>query len=426
MPIDQTIMNSILGTFIQMQEQCRQQNLTGEHVDQMSVVLSRIEQLGQEHSDFNAFNAQVAQENLYAKFSEHYSKALSEQHSSQQSASTGHYDDSSLLNSCLDGLRSSVKTIEDSYKRAIEEAKGSNNEVEVAILQDPTENIKPIQELIQLGEQANMTLPDFLRIQIEKGLDKAMEGSVVVLKSLYIEKEFAETNPASPYEIHLAEEKIALYEDLKKKSAFGVPEAKEWSLLRDETERKYARDMIVFKKTTGMWEKLLSDLHLWSLSYTDFAPYIQPWSLSENPKASVMETRHIQPGIFAEREKLLLKYFDICFTDIFSHPTFLWSVNYDYIQYSQEFLEFLLHHIYPLCRPFQHLDSTTIEKRAAFHESGPLKADRETNPGITNPALRNQKLYDLKFGQDSFEKKYGIIPHCQSKAKPWDIQSFRK
>jgi len=66
-----------------------------------------------------------------------------------------------------------------------------------------------------------------------------------------------------------------------------------------------------------------------------------------------------------------------------------------------------------------------IEKRADFHPRGPSKQERESNPESPRPSERFRELYDAKFGQGLFEKKFGLIPPSQSKAKPWDISRFK-
>jgi hypothetical protein len=427
MPIDNSLLDAFLGTFRNMLEECKQRNFDNEHVQNMANVMQRMEQLGAEHSDVNAFSGQMAQENLYVQFSDFYAKALAYEQSKGSSSSGIGYDDQALLMQNIQALKSAVKSIEDGYSNAIKEAEASgemNNAVEIEVLQNPQEIIEPILRLIELGEQDGMNFPDFLKIQIERGLDKAMEGAVATSNALEVEKEFVSVNPLTPYDLALVDEKLSIWNQLCQQSSFGVPQWKEWSLKKDDIERKYETSIIVFRKITSMWSKLIDDLAHWSLSYVSFAPHIEPWSMAGNPKEAVLETQAIQPGIFQQREILLKKYFDIDFTRVFQHPTFLWSVKYDYIQYSQEFVEFLIKQIYPLCQPFQNLPEQLIEQRANFHVNGQQKQDREVNPMLQEPLKRMQSFYDKKFGEGRFQQKYGAAESLVVYAQAWDLHSF--
>ncbi len=425
MPIDPMILGSMLDAFQNMYKQCQSMGLTGENMNAMQEVLSRIEKLGQENDDLNEFNAHIANENLFGRFSEYYTKVLTQQNQTQKGTEYSEYDDKALLKSCVSALHHSVESLERSYKAAVDEKNGKASNVEVELLQNPQNIIIAIQELIALGEQEGMTLPDFLRIQIERGLDKAAEGSVVTRNSLIFEKQFIEVNPPTPHHMALSEERIQAFDNLCANSKFGVPDQKEWEFIRDDIEKKYLPDIITFEKIRDMWGKILSDLNLWSLSYVTFAPHIFPWSLSRNPPEAVRKTQCITPGIFAERMQCMEKYFRMEFLDIFRHETFRWQVQYDFIEYSQEFTEFLIDFVFPACKPFQHLTKDVAEKRAEFHENGPMRTNRESNPNTLTPSQRHRDFYDSKFGQGSYENKYGTIQIIASNAHPWDLSTFK-
>jgi hypothetical protein len=425
MPIDPMILNSMLDTFRNMYEQCKSQGCNGENMEKMNEILTRIEELGNEHTDFNSFNAQITKENLFGRFSEFYTKELTQQSEKQYNSGDSQYDDDSLLKSCVSGLYQAIESIERAYRTAVESASEKGNSLEVEFLQNPRDILSSIRELIDLGEQPGMTLPDFLRIQIEKGLDKAIEGSVLFRKSLDLEKKFTNVNPRSPYHIELSDEIISAYDRLCNTSGFGVPDSKEWQFLRDKIERKFAFDILRFEKIRNIWDKLLYELSLWSLSYTSFAPYVFPWSNANNPVESARKTQNITPGIFAERLKLLKKYFGMGFMDVFRHETFLWQVKNDFIDYSQEFTEFLIEEVYPQCVPLRQLSADVIEKRAGFNENGPLHSNRESNPFSVKPSERYRNFYDNMFGSGTYENKYGKIVSGTSVACPWEILQFK-
>ncbi|PLW94027.1 MAG: hypothetical protein C0592_04290, partial [Marinilabiliales bacterium] len=225
MPIDKMMLDPLLGPFKNMVEDCKSKNISGEHFDNLVAAVNRLEQLGQEHSDMNAFNAAVMNEGVYTNISNHYSRALSAQKTEELNSDDSNFSDENLLKMVLDGLRGAIAELKRSYEEAIKvagshdpvaeqkmgldylqrtgeisasDAKNAqkagekdieetlkkkpaafDSSVEVEVLQNPEKLIKPIQDLIDLGEEPGMTLPKFLRIQIEKGMDKAAEGMVV-------------------------------------------------------------------------------------------------------------------------------------------------------------------------------------------------------------------------------------------------------
>lgn len=474
MAIDPMMLNAILGTFKNMAEDCRNKKISGSDFDKMCETLSRMEQLGSELSDINEFNAHMINENLYGKFSDYYGRVLAA--NAQQSASaTGDYNDSALLQQSIDALKQAKELIWMNYQEAVELSKGKNaeaeihtelnsvhlntdynlqkapgrtesfekesqksihepikdtlnafnNSVEVEILTDPTDLINPIQEVINLGEQTGMTYPKFLRLQIETGLDKAMEGSMVSRKALETEKEFISVNPVSPFHLQRIDKKLARFDEIASSCSFNVPNRTELKFALLEVEREFEPEILKWNQIINRWNKLLSDLSIWSLSYCSFALYIKPWNMAKDPVAATIFTQNTGPGIFKEREKLLMKYFGLNFHDIFKHPSFLWSVKYNYIEYSQEFVEFLVKHIYPECKPSTYLSTDLIEKRASFNTNSGRATDREGNPESHFPPERIKEFYNQKFGSGRFESKYGVIAQSQSKAKAWDLHDFQ-
>ncbi len=458
------ILDPMLGTFRTMVADCKSQNLSGGNFDKMYETLDRMEQLGQELDDINTFNAQLMQENLFATFSDYYSKALSDKAKGNADGGEGSgYDDKALLQQSINGLKQAIKAIEDRFKenvdnsknfdvesnmnQQIEMAKGMGIEIsdemkdiaannqkveieekpnsfdnseEVEVLQNPADIIKPIQEIINLGEKEGMTFPKFLRLQIEKGLDKAMEGAIVARKGLETEKEFILASPISPYHIQEIEKKIVRFDELAGKHKFAVPNWKELNFAQNDIDREFETQKIKFKKIKEIWKKLIDDLSFWSLSYCSFAPSIEPWSMSANPKDAVVKTQKITPGIFKERLKLAEKYFEMSFPDILQHESFKWAVKYNYIGISQEHLEFLIKKVFPKCKPFNDLLIDVIKEKEALY-----KTSKTSNPESHFPAIKMRDFYDKKFGEGRHESKYGGIAKNDSQAKSWNIDFFQ-
>lgn len=470
MPIDAMLTDPMLDPFQKMLDDCVAQNITGEDFDNMKAALDRMRELVQTNDDFNVFNGQMVQENLFMKFSDHYSKALS----AAAKAGGGEaedYDDAALLKQSIDALKSAIQLIKDSKQQALDlnasydpdaaidqsvdyakrhqkelgvkinkrRARGikkdtkkmgaedlkekpnmNDNSVEIDTLINNDAIIEGIQNLIALGEQDGMTLPRFLREQIEKGLDRAAEGVGLVRDGYEYTFNWSNATKFNPYEIKRNEDKIAVYDKLAESSDFNIPHVDELNHEHALIDYKHAPDDEKWQEIIGRWEDLLSDLDFWSLAYTPIAPHIEPWKLAKDPVASTKKTQGITPGLFRQRERLLEKYFGITFMEIFKHPTFAWHVEHNLIDYSQEFTEFLIEKVYPACIPHQDLASDLIAEREAFY-----KENRGPNPEGHFPAVRNQKFYDSKFGEGRFESKFGKVPAIDSNAAPWNWESFK-
>lgn len=473
MPLDPMFSESILSSFRNMVDDCRNRGLSGPEFDEIETCYRRLEALAQQHDDMNAFNGQVMQEQLYMKMSDLYGRLLSKEGAAKQEERG--YDDATLLKQSVDALRTAVQSLHDSKKQALDEnakfdpkaafkktmefaarnegkkqgpkagfmkeAGGMNqvldegnksidetlkttpnaydNSVEIEELIKTELLVKPIEDLIRLGEEPGMTLPRFLRLQIERGLDKAMEGSVVVRDGM----EFSYGNYAaiafSPLYIEREKRKLDLFDKLAAENPFKVPNADElkYGLLRIdyEFEPKIKR----WEDIEDRWYHMLDDLYTWSLAYCPFAPMIQPWSLAENPRQAVIDTQKMQPGIFRVREKQLLKYHGIGFHDIFRHETFRWQVENGLIWNSQELVEFLIHKVYPACIPHQNLPQELIGPRGELFQQ-----KREMNPDSGNPGFRMEAFYDSKFGEGRWASKYAKPKKTQTNAAPWNLTTF--
>ncbi len=474
MPIDAFILNAMLDPFRNMVEDCKKNQVSGPDFDKMCATLARLEALGQEQSDINTFNGMVMQENLYGLFSDYYGRALSAQAKQKQTeAGEGAYDDAYLLKQCVDALKQAIVRLRESYEAALEEAKGKkvhqqmeagmdyfgrtgdqkiiaagggieamkkrtgkdmdqeqkerpnvyDSTAEVEALQNPEPLIGPIQDLIDLGEQPGMTLPRFLREQIERGLDKAAEGTSVARGAWEYHYEIAEVLKVSPHEIEKHRKKLEVFQTMAAAAPFGVPMAREVQWAMDDVDREFEPSIIRWNKMRDYMESLLDDLHFWSLSYCSFAPYLMPWSLSEDPVAATVFTQNTQPGIFREREKLWKKYFGLEFMDIFKHEIFKWEVVHSKFQYSQQFTVFMIEKLYEQCRPMNHLSRDMISERENFFGFRG-RPDYETNPDILIPGQRWQEFYNRKFGAGRYESKYKAAEKGNWQAAPWNLESF--
>lgn len=469
MPLDPMMRDAVLGTFQKMADDLKSKNLSGENVDKMMQTLDRMKELANIHNDMNAFNGQVMQENLYGKFSDFYGKAMSAQAAASNNTPGGEQTDANYLKQNLDALRATIKRIRDAKEEALkmnrdydpkkamregmdfvernkekfgmtngiemsggievlkkesekdidqtlkEKPNAFDNAVEIETLINDEGVIKPIEKLIELGEEPGMTYPRYLRLQIEKGLDKAMEGSVVAREGYEYSYEFYKAMSRCPHYIEKAKKKLDLFDELGKKSTYGLPNMDEISFGHRHIDHDFEPSIILWENITNRWERMLWDLYDWSLAHISIAPQIEPWCLAENPPKAVKYTKDTQPGVFRQREKLFKKYYDMEFLDILKHPTFKYYIKNDFMWQSQELFEFLIYKVYPICQPFQILSQELISEREVL-----FTGKREANPDLLKPALRFRAFYDTKFGQGRYDSKYGKMTPVITNAKSWN------
>lgn len=462
MPIDEFILGPMIGPYENMIKDVDSKGITSEHVDELKKSFARMQDLGQEHSDITAFMGICMQEDLFSKLGDLYSKALTS-HASEGASDPTKYDDAALLKQSVDALKQAIETIRqgkfDALKEASKDPKADftsqaafakrfgsqqgldtsgedfetaitadidkqlaerpnafNNVAEVEALDNSEDIIKPIEDLIALGEQGDITYPDFLRLQIEQGLDKAMEGSATTRKGLVYSLEWAEANKISPHHIDKCKKHIAVFDQLSNEQKFGVPNSKELKWATNDVDYEFEPDIIKWGNITDRWNTILDELHQWSLAYCSHAPYKDPWRMLVEPHKSreIKKSKDTLSGIIKQRERLLEKYYGITFQDIFTHETFLWAVETNNIHYSKEFVEFLKDKVYPTCIPLEHMPNELISERERLS-----KENREINPKILEPAERVRAHYDRKFGEGRYVSKFGAIESVESNAAPW-------
>jgi hypothetical protein len=414
MPIDESILGPMIGPYENMIKDVDSQGITNEHVDEMKKSFARMQDLGQEHSDITAFMGICMQEDLFGKLGNLYSKALTT-HASEGAGDPSKYDDAALLKQSIDALKLAIETIKQGKEDTLKEA-GSENAAEVEALDNSEEIIQPIEDLIALGEQGGITFPDFLRLQIEQGLDKAMEGSVSTRKGLVYSLEWAEASRLSPHDIAKCKKHITVFDGLSANQKFGVPNWKELKWAMNDVDYEFEPDHIKWGDITDRWNTVLDDLHQWSLAYCSHARFVDPWKQLPEPRkaAAIQRSKDTLPGVIKQRERLLKKYYGISFQDIFTHETFLWAVETNSIHYSKEFIDFIKDTVYPTCIPLQHMPSELIAERERIS-----KENREINPKIMEPAERVKEHYDRKFGEGRYVSKFGRIEAIESNAAAW-------
>ncbi|MBO4614988.1 MAG: hypothetical protein J5709_07720 [Bacteroidales bacterium] len=431
MAVDKTMLDAFLGGYKFYIDDMKNKNITGEYYDEVERLYKRIEELGQECSDMNEFYAKMQNENITVKMSDAYTRALTEEGNKKYMPKDGEIpDDSQLFKNNIDAMRNCIKSLRDSYEDSLKKATESQR-MRIMVESNPEDLIKSIEDMIALAEEPGMTYANFLRIQIERGLDKVVEG-VVTRKSIeyWIEAKKALMEPE--IEIKVLEEKLEEYNKEASKNKFNIVDTHVWNLISDRIERKHQAEIIKRDKIYDLFHKIISDLGFWSIAHCPFAPTdVAPWSMMGNlelAKADIEKTKAIYPGIIREYEKLLYRYFGLRLKDVIRDEKFIHLIKSNYVDDSQELIEHLLLDVYPQCKPFNTLPNDIIEKRSAMY-----KGNRERNPLRNEPYMRMKRYYNSKFGEGYMEKYMEEIGQkdvdvntakVNSSAAPWDLATF--
>lgn len=267
----------------------------GPAYDKMMATLARMEQLTAELNDIMAFNAETVNENLYNGFSNYYSKAYAEL--TKQTVS-GVTDDAALLAMTLKAYDDAIVNLKDAPHSG--------------------KLIQPIQELVAIG-RSGVSYPVFLRIAEERGLFKAMEGTVVMRDVLLEEIMFAK-KAFLPLHVKTHGEKLAAFDELAKRASLGIPDSFEFGLVRQKIAWKYEPEILRRTACISRWEKLLDLVNDWIDSFCAFAPQDQRWTDIRGmsyTKRNIRRTQDCNPGLFKIRGKILYEYFQLKWENIF-------------------------------------------------------------------------------------------------------------
>lgn len=477
MPIDPIMLDATLSTFRNMAQEIKEKGLEGDAVDEMNAALARMEQLGQELDDFTDYNGKVMTENLYGRFSDHYGKALSQE--AQVAQEEKGYDDATLLKQTLDALRNAIKAIEQSKKDAVEEANkanavegaammrgmmvrgnlgigmsakkfkriekitGVNIDEEAAKADEDFDKNKeqqsnaleidrdfqtelltqPIQDLIDLGEQPGMILPRFLKIQIEKGLDKAAEGTAMSLDSIQHFYGWAKAQMISRPDLELKKAELDLFNEMIEKAPFNVPNTKKFNIYRKKLEHQFTSEYAQWYAVKDRWEAIIDTLEYWLIASSSVFPSYSPWVMIpdwETKKEIAEYMKDCNPGFLKVKLDNFKSYFDMEFQDIFKHGTFIWEVENYHLGYSQEYMEFLAGPVFEACKPLAKAPQELIDRfESHFHNQ-----KRMGNPELYKSKKRIEEFYDNRYGEGRWAGKFGVIEIDESNTAPWDLSSF--
>ncbi|MGC9517154.1 MAG: hypothetical protein ACP5C3_05590 [Methanomicrobiales archaeon] len=375
MPIDKNIVDSILDTYRNMLKEV-EGKAVGESYEKMKETLQRMESLALEMDDLAAYTAKLTTENLFVEFSNAYSNVVSSMVKDEYSKGGG---DDFLLQKTLQSYENAINTLK--------ENPGSEKLIE------------PIKELIDLGN-SGVSYPVFLRISEEKGLNKALEGNMVVRDAILQDVEFAKFMHL-PVEIEMHQEILEKFDYLSSKSVFGVPDSFEFNLKRQKIEWEYKPLINKWHMIIRVWEKMLENVYDWLDSYGNFAPHDDRWLDMRGEsftRENIIRTKECNPGIFQAREKLFYDYFKLKWEDIFEHESFLNEYNARRVWYSDETLE-LIKKAYSYCKPFQNPPEDLIKKAEEIYAG-----KRYKRPDAFQLSKKDKKRFIRMFGEEKYKE----------------------
>lgn len=336
--------NSVVDTFRNMYNEVVEKKTTGKSFDRMKKALNRMEQLESEVGSGPRLTTLLTNEDLFTEFSTAYSEVLAEIAHEEYNGAHG---DEKLFQNTLEA-----------YEKSINELEGKPNADKL---------IAPIKEMIELGK-SGISYPVFLRLCEEKGMNKALEGNIVVRESILEDIKFAQ----SMYlllEVEKNQKILKVFDDIASKSKFGVPDSFEFGLEREKIEWEYAPMIKKWNRAIHIWSKMIECLVDWVDSYCSFAPTDYRWADRRgmiHTMKNIKRSQECNPGIFRAREKIFQEYFQLGWNEIFTHPTFLNEKEANRIEYSDETID-LIKNAYPYCKPFNKPDPEIIKEAERIH-----------------------------------------------------------
>lgn len=403
MPVDKMFVDPMLQVFRDMAAEMKKQKHSGEAFDKMIAALDRMETLAVECNDLNEFNAKLIQEGLQAKFSMHYGEVMSQ--AAEKSSKAGGYDDNTLMQNTLRAYEDAITRIEEAEKVQFENITDDVRKIK------PSIRIVPVlRKIIEFGK-SGVSYPEFLTKMIVEGWEKAMEGVIVVRDGIEFEIEFSKDTGMIPPYIEMHEERLKAFDEMAKKSAFGLPDSLLFSLKSQEIEHKYKPIIAKWEAIEQRWMKILELLLDWLDAYCSFAPYDGRWRTPGCSEAQVQKnirrTKGCNPGILKQRERILFESFGMKWDDIFKHETFKFRHSSLIFPYSEERFE-LIKKTYPYCQPKGKPVVVEEPPKELIAEAEKLHSEKKVvNPNLKIAAENAKKIYDKYNGEGAYEKNFG-------------------
>jgi hypothetical protein len=346
MPIEKTYTDAMLGTFRNMLQECKDKAMSGDAFDKMAAAMARMETLTLEMDDLGAFSAKLSTEGLFTDFSTAYGNLLAAEGQKKYGAGAG-YDDDKLLQQTVEAYENSLAPLNDHPDKEKLQA--------------------PIKAVIELG-RSGINYPTFLRLLIEKGLDKAMEGAVISREALEKDIFWAAELVLPVYEKR-NRAILARFDAMASAAVFGVPDSVVFSMERFRIESEFQPAINKYQAIVDRWGRLLELVHDWIDAHTSFAPYDERYvSLAgmEQTKRNIKYCKECYPGFLEAREDIFTRYFSMNWDDVFTHESFSNERKARRCMYTDNYVEFLKE-VYPYCKPFSAAPLELVAKAETLH-----------------------------------------------------------
>lgn len=361
MPVDPSMVDSILGTFRGMVKELKDAGNESDAAKECYETLDKMEALAQEMDDLGAYSTKLSVDGHFTNFSTAYGRALAENPSVDGDSS----DDQLMANT--------LKAYEDALNKLKENPKNAH--------------IFPVVEQVVEKGKSGLSYPLFLKECEEQGfflgLDSPHAGPTIQYDLYCAKIQFR------PLDREMYEKQLETYNELVAKSAFGYPDPVEWEIARQKIEYEYEPAQIKWSAIEDRWERLLDMVHDWVDSFCDFAPYDERWcgmggvNSKAQTQKNIERTQECEPGRLKVREEIFNEYFGLTWNDIFTHQTFENAREAGFLYYSDEAIEFFKE-VYKIMKPGAKPTSEMIKKAEKQHKSKTyIRKDRITAEQMT-------------------------------------------
>ncbi len=368
MPIDKMYTDPMFNPFRNMLNDVDSKGITGPDVDTMRSTLSLMESLALSCNDIMELNGQLAQQQLYMKFSDAYSRALSAD--AQERTEREGTDDATLLANHLS---------------AIEDTRARYESGEVG--EEIKHHIPILDEILQLG-RSGLSYPLFLTELEKRGLNHLLEGAVPVARAGILKDLEVSRNNWVYYSIEANERLLEQFDTMAAAAPFGVPNSLKVNLARElilwelEPKRRWRN---------GFWDRaeyLLTLLVDWLDSFTSFAPKDPRWAaFTRDPavvRKNIERTQQCNPGSFRFREAIFKEYFHCDWPSLWRHEIFNWEYTANRIGHSDARLTLILD-TFPHCYPGMKPPKELITRSESLHPHGAHRTETGQCPPPGTP-----------------------------------------
>ena len=341
--IEKHLADSMLQAFRNMTESCKQQGHDSADARALYGIMAEMEQLALDMDDFGSFSATLTTGGYFNNFSNTYGKVIA-----AAAASSGHaYNDAALLKQTLS-----------QYADALQKAGNHPDK----------QNLRQaLQEILALG-RSGISYPTFLRQLIEKGLDKALEGSTMNRQQLEDSLQLA-MKMQVPYQLRKAKALLDAYDILVAASPWQVADPVKFAMEQWRIEEAAKGDENRYNHISFLiWQRIIRLLHDWVDAHTSFAPADTRYQGADTAATAYYIRFHkaCNPGLLQVYEDILLRNHGLSFSDIFNHEAFLAEQQSGRTGYQDAYIDFLKT-VYPQCKPAVHASAALVAEAERLH-----------------------------------------------------------